>query len=330
MAADKLLQAPAMPKRPDTQESLRIALELMRRIPRKHKVTAAELCSQLQSAGIDRDLRTIQRMLDMLSQHFDIERDDQSKPYGYRWRESARALAVPHLTAQESLLLGLAEDHLRNLLPPRLMRGMESFFAQARRNLGPGSNATLERQWRDKVRVAATTQPLLPPKVLPGVFDTVSEALYANHWLHLNYRNAEGKHTQADVMPLGLAQQGPCLYLACRFRGYDNERSLALHRILAASSSGQPFERPQDFDLRKYHDDGRFNFGEGKRIRLIFEVTRKAGRHLLETPLSLDQQVTELENGDLRIEATVVESSLLKRWLRGFGMEILPESIIIY
>ncbi len=309
-------------QRPDNLKTLRIALELLRRIPRHRKITASELCAELKHAGMDRDLRTIQRQLDMLSEHFDIERDDSSKPYGYRWREQAVALAVPQLSASESLLLSLAEDHLRQLLPPRLMQSMNSFFIQARRNLGPGSSATLEQQWRDKVRVVATTQPLFPPKVKPGVFDAVSDALYANRWLLLDYRSAAGKRTQAQVMPLGLAQQGPCLYLACRFQGYDNERSLALHRISSAEALPQTFERPEGFDLQKYDEDGRFSFGEGKRVLLSFDIELKAGKHLMETPLSMDQQVVTLEDGRLRITATVVESALLRRWLLGFGQSI--------
>src|SRR5947208_7690573 len=36
-----------MPKRPDALETLRLALELLRRIPRKRKVTALELHAQL-------------------------------------------------------------------------------------------------------------------------------------------------------------------------------------------------------------------------------------------------------------------------------------------
>lgn len=174
-----------MAKRSDTLETAILAIELLRRIPRGRKITATELHSQLKDAGIERELRTIQRQLEMLSEHFDIERDDRSKPYGYRWLERAKGLALPNLTAQESLLLGLAEEHLRHLLPARLMSSMDGFFAQARRNLGPDSNATLEREWPKKVRVVATSQPLLPPKIVSGVFETVSDTLYANRWLKL-------------------------------------------------------------------------------------------------------------------------------------------------
>lgn len=320
-----------MAKRSDTLETVLLAVELLRRIPRGRKVPASELHRQLKDAGIDRDLRTIQRQLEMLSEHFEIERDDRSKPYGYRWLEQAKSLAVPNLTPQESLLLQLAEEHLRNLLPTRLMKSMEGFFSQARRNLGPDSSARLEREWPGKVRVVATSQPLLPPKIAPGVFEVVSEALYSNRWLQLDYRNSAGKRNQVEVMPLGLVQQGPRLYLVCRYRGYDNERNLALHRILSAEMSTLTFARPKEFDLEKYDDDGRFGFGEGKKVQLTFRVERHAGFHLMESPLSSDQQVVELNDGPLEITASVIDSAMLEWWLRGFGdaIEVVRQHSIV-
>ncbi len=308
-----------MPKRPDTLDTALLMVELLRRIPRGRKITTGELHQQLQDAGFDRDVRTIQRQLEILSEHFDIERDDRSKPYGYRWRERAQSLALAQLTPQESLLLQLAEEHLKYLLPMRLMKSMDGFFAQARRNLGGGANTALEREWPRKVRVVATSQPLLPPRIAPGVLEAVSEALYANRWLHIDYQNAQGKRRQAQVMPLGLAQQGPRLYLACRYEGFDNERSLALHRIRKAEASTLTFERPPEFDLAKYEADGRFVFGDGQRVRLTFRITREAGLHLTETPLSTDQQVREVDDEWLEISATVVDSAMLEWWLRGFG-----------
>jgi hypothetical protein len=190
-------------QRPDTHETVLLALELMRRIPRQRKVSATDLHEQLQGMGWQRDLRTIQRQVETLSEHFDIERDDRSKPYGYRWRECAQGLAVPQLTPQESLLLQLAEEHLKHLLPARLMQSMDGFFSQARRNLGDSHNqrsdtAALEREWPRKVRVVATSQPLLPPAIAPGVLEAVSDALYANRWLHIDYQNAAGKRQRAQ------------------------------------------------------------------------------------------------------------------------------------
>lgn len=308
-----------MTKRPDIMQTVIIALEMIRRIPKGRFVTAAELHAQLDGMKIERDIRSVQRLLQTLSEHFDIERDDSSKPYRYRWKENARGLSVPGLSAQESLLLTLAERQMATLLPVRLMKSMDGFFTQARERLsGASPSSQNDQAWLQKVRVVSTSQPLLPPKIDPEVFSTVSDALYLDHWLDLEYRNAAGKSQTCRVMPLGLAQQGTRLYLVCRFEGYDNERSLALNRIIRSADTGLGFERPADFDLKKYDDDGRFGYGNGEFIELRFKIEKESGYHLLESALSEDQKVVELD-GEFEITATVVDSSMLDWWLRGFG-----------
>lgn len=307
-----------MSKRPDSLETLQLSHELLRRIPKGRTITAPELHQQLADAGFERDMRTIQRQLEMLAKFYDLDRDDSAKPYRYCWKERARGLSLPSLSTQESLLLMLAEQHLGNLLPAKLMKSMEGFFTQARSQLGDKESTQREREWLQKVRVVSTSQPLLPPKIDPTVFDQVSNALYGNRWLEVDYKNAAGKRSNARVMPLGLAQQGPRMYLVCRFEGYDNERSLALHRILSARASTLTFERPKNFDLKQYDDDGRFGYGEGEHVRLTFRIDKEAGLHLLESPLSADQQMVELDDA-YEITATVVDSDMLEWWLRGFG-----------
>lgn len=307
-----------MATRPDNLETVRLALELLKRIPRHKKITAPELRDQLADIGLERDLRTIQRQLEMLCEHYDIDRDDRSKPYGYSWKKNAKTLSLPTLSEQESVLLTLAEQHLRNLLPASMTRSMDGFFEQARLNLGPGGASKSGREWLKKVRVVSTTQPLLPPKIAPGVFDAVSGALYANHWLDVDYRNVKGDQKPRRVMPLGLAQQGPRMYLVARFEGYENERSLALHRMVKATDTGLPFERPSEFDLQKFDDDGRFGFGSGKRIKLVFWIKRLYGEHILESKLSEDQSF-EVDGEGYRISATVIESDQLRWWLRSLG-----------
>lgn len=310
-----------MAKRPDTMETVQLALELLRRIPPRAPITAEALHGQLEAAGLKRDLRTIQRQLKALCQHFDIECLDQDKPYGYRWKEKAKGFSLPSLGPRESLILALAEQQLKPLLPTMLLKSMESFFAQARRNLDPTTSSVLERQWLNKVRVVSTTQPLLPPKLQPGVFEAVSDALYANKWLWIDYQNASGHRTKSDVMPLGLAQQGERLYLACRFQGFNHERNVAMHRIKAAKATDLLFDRPRDFDFDKYDGDARFLIGDGKRIKLSFRITRTAGLHLLESQLSKDQSVKEHPD-HYDIKATVVDSFLLDQWLRSFGDDV--------
>jgi predicted DNA-binding transcriptional regulator YafY len=311
-----------MPNRANNLDTLLMSLEMLKRIPRMGKISAPELQAQLSEAGFERDLRSVQRLLKALSAQFDIECDVRGRPHGYSWKPQAKGLALPYLNEQESVLLALAEQHLRHLLPASLMKSMEGFFAQARRQLGPHQNTRRARDWLDKVRVVSTTQPLLPPRLRPGVFEAVSNALYADHWLDVVYENAAARRTDAKIMPLGLAQQGPRLFLVCRFDGYDDERSLALHRMHAATDTGLGFARPAGFDLARFDDEGRFGFGAGKRIQLVFRLPKVTGLHLLETPLSADQQFRSLRDGRVEFSATVVESQQLRWWLRHFGEQL--------
>lgn len=312
-----------MKEREDSLSTLKLSLELLKRIPKGRTITAPELRRQLIDADpeFERTPRTIQRLLETLSEFYDIERDDSSKPYRYCWKENARGLSLPGLSTQESLLLTLAEQQLSSLLPAKLMKSMQGFFSQARGQLdqrGHIGSFQREREWLDKVRVVSTSQPLLPPKVDANVFQQVSDALYGNQWLDVDYKNAEGDRKTSRVMPLGLAQQGPCMYLVCRFDGYDNERCLALHRLISAKASTLTFERPKDFDFKQFDDDGRFGYGDGTKIRLRFRIEKEAGLHVVECPLSLDQQVVELDDA-YEIAATVVDSAMLDWWLLGFG-----------
>ena len=215
-----------------------LALEILRRMPRDKSVSPAELHQQLTEQGIQCDLLIIQNILEMLSKHFDIEQQIQNQPYGYsyQWNEDADGFSFPMLSLKESLLLRLAEEHLRNLLPDSLKKSMSSSFRQARHNLATAGKVIPENEWLSKVRVVSTTQTLLPPTIQLGVFEAVSDALFDNHWLRMDYTNAQGRRNQIEVMPLGLAQQGARLYLVCRYaygKGgvYANERSLALNRM---------------------------------------------------------------------------------------------------
>ncbi len=309
-----------MAKRPSPHDTLQLSIELLHAIPKRKTITARELQEKLAANGFSRQPRTIQRLLENLcdTDLYGIERDISCKPYRYRWKESARGLTIGSLSPQECLLLTLAEQQLGSLLPSKLMKSLDSFFDQARSQLGAPTQSQREREWLDKVRVVSTSQPLLPPKVDPDVFEQVSNALYGNQWLDVAYQNAAGKNISAKVMPLGLVQQGLRMYLACRFDGYDDNRSLALHRMLSAKASTLSFERPKDLDLSQMTEDLSFRGDPVKLVRLIFTIDKANGLHIVECPLSKDQQVVEREDG-YEITATVADTDVLDRWLTGFG-----------
>ena len=311
-------------------------LEILKRIPRNRLISATELYQQMLDQGMRVTRRSFQRYMKGICNEYEVEVDCTSKPHGYRWKEYSAGLTLPGLNAQEALLLLLAEQQLSPLLPASLKAGLYPFFEQARRLLGtahltdtPGGKKRQAREWLDKVRVVPTTVPMLPPKMVDGVFEAVSEALLQNHWLNVSYRNAQGQTKTKRIMPLGLAQQGPRLFLVCLFDGYTDTRNLALHRIQSAQNTYASFERPANFDLKTYDDRGQFAYGTGEKIQLRLWVNHYLTLLMEETPLSADQTLQPMEEptpwaGDQArlgalLQATVVQSDLLVRWLRGQG-----------
>lgn len=216
-------------------DTLTFALELLKRIPRSRRISTTELCEQLRDSGWDRNVRTVQRQLDELCRHFDIERDDRSKPYGYQWKANSSGLSILGLTEKESLVLALAQQHLRTLLPPAVMASMDPFFEQANARLAAhphhASRDRAASHWLRKVRLVSSSQPLLVPEIDATVLDAVSSALWHDEWLDVTYRNSARKTSRGQVMPLGLAQQGERLYLVCRFPG---TRTTGLWRFTAS------------------------------------------------------------------------------------------------
>ncbi|MEG9498428.1 helix-turn-helix transcriptional regulator [Mannheimia indoligenes] len=311
-----------MANRPSDIDATLLQLEILRRIPKlPQKIDAKTLHQQLLDAGFERDLRSIQRTLKVLCEHFDIECDERSKPYGYSWKLRSEGLALPILNEQQSLLLKLAEQQLKYLLPTNLMASMKPFFEQADKMVS-GSKDKPEYQWLNKVCSTPTSLPLVPAKIKDEIFSAVSQALFQNKLLHIEYQNQFGKKHSATVMPLAIAQQGASIYLVCRYEGFQNNRLLALHRIRKAEISTFTFERPKDFDLKAYQNDGHLGFGNGDKIRLTFSIDKQAGFHLTETPLSKDQKILEESDNHYRFQATVADNDMLEWWIRKFGEDI--------
>lgn len=231
-----------------TQEQVALVFELYKRIPQSYKTTAKELQVQLNEVGIERDIRTIQRNLDVIVQYFDIEKDDRTKPYGYRRRSYDIAAFGP----QEMLLLNLAEEYLKYLLPVSLVRTLKSTFSDAKYHLFPNLTNEKERQWLKKIRLIIKEPHDLPPKISTEIFEKVNHALYNNYWISMTYRNAPQEDKDKEAMPLGLAQQGLIVYLVFRFKGDQMEQVVAIHDIVKVSLSSFAFTYPSDFELADF------------------------------------------------------------------------------
>ena len=125
------------------------------------------------------------------------------------------------------------------------------------------------------------------------------------------------------VNPLGLVQQGAMVYLVATIYLYRDPRILTLHRVRSARLSETPAEPPEGFNLQGYIQSGAFGFGEYDRwIDLVAVFKSGAGEHLLETPLSAEQQAERLTPGEVKIGARVICTPQLVWWLTGLGPDV--------
>lgn len=292
-------------------------LRIVPRTPRR--ITVQELRQCLKGEGFETTDRTIQRDLVALSSHFPLVDDEERKPFGWSWAADARAFDLPGLSVSEAIALTLAGQYLRTLLPASVVGALTPHFLAAHHRLDAEPQPRRGGSWLNKVRSVPPTQPLRPPRVLDEVQAVVSEALFLERQVEIDYRRRGGASAETwRIHPLALVQRGSVLYLHCRIGDYLDARNLPLHRILRAVMLAGAAEPPPGHDMDAKTADGIWHFGGGGALSVTLRFAREAGEHLFETPLADDQQIDE-EGDALTVRAVVADTPQLRWWLRGFG-----------
>jgi predicted DNA-binding transcriptional regulator YafY len=310
------------------QQSLLRQWHMLRMVPRApSKVSARELCERLRDADFVVDVRTVQRDLKELACVFPISVDESDRPYGWSWLRDASSFDLPGMTLPEALTLTLVEQHLRHHLPPSATDALRPHFQSASRVLSAVDDTAPSRTWLDKVRSVPPQQPLQPPRMDEDCQRTVYLALMQDRQLKLRYRkrDAEVPTVYEHVHPLAVVQRGGLIYLVCMFAGFEDVRTIALHRVQQAEARYEPARKKAGFDIDAYIASGQFGVIAGGPITLRALFTRAAGEHLHETPLSADQVLSVTADGRLQLSATVPNTRALVWWLLGFGDGVVVE-----
>ena len=293
---------------------------MLRTIPRfPKKISASEINSKLDSEHFKVTKRTVERDLIELSSTFPLVLDDKSKPYGWSWSKDAPSFDLPGLTKNEALILMLVEQNLMQIIPPSLFAAMSPYFRASKQQLDILSKEKKIQPWSKKIRSIQPAQPLIPPQINSEIQDIVTEALLNDFKLKITYQTKSKASNVYTVSPLCLVQRGSIIYIQVNFENKSNTRILALHRIKAAEILHDNFKPPKNFDIDKNIEDGFFGFAPGEKLHLVAKFKSISGQHLFETPLSKDQVIKELENGDLVISATVLNNPQLFWWILAFG-----------
>ena len=229
--------------------------------------------NELEEVGTPIPVRRLQRLLQRLcsSEEFSVVSDTRAKPYGYRRMNPKSDLGGTRLKPEECVVLRLAEEQMKYLLPAAVMESLRPLFDRAREAMKESPVGDPAAGWLKKVATVPGKLPVMPSKILPRIFSAVSKALWNNTKLDIEYENSSGDVKTGAVSPLGLVQQDERTYLVCVFEGFNDVRHLALHRLRSAETLPFVAERPEDFELDTYVADRHFNFSNGEKVRLVLE-----------------------------------------------------------
>jgi predicted DNA-binding transcriptional regulator YafY len=227
----------------------------------------------------------------------------------------------------------IISEFSKNLLPMETVEFLKPYFSLSEKMLNSVTDNTLTK-WPEKIRIINNWFPTMPPKQSEGILREIYTALLEERKVAVIYRKRGAETgTHYEVNPLGLVMKGSIFYLICTHAinpTLDDLRTFSLHRFESATVLDEHWTIPDGFDLDEQIKRGKFNYSDGSQIKVQFLFDKESAIHLRETPVSLDQRLTERQDGRILLEATILDSEPMRWWLLGFGnsVEVLaPETL---
>jgi len=287
---------------------------------------ASEIAIKLNESGYAVSLRTVQRDLQELSEIFDIEVNDKNpRDYGWRWIKGTN-LNIPGMSVSEALAMRLVKTHMKQLLPPVMLDGLQGVFNQAQDKLDKleTNNSNHSKDWLNKVRIVSPSQPMLAPSIDREVQANIYQALLDLKQIRVNYQPINNPKIKEYLLhPLGLIMRGAVSYLVASAWDYTEAQLYALHRFSKVVILDEVVKVPEGFNLDESIANGLGEFAnQGAPIKLELRCAKWVTAYLTETPLSVDQKIEPDVDEWCRVTATVNDTWQLHWWLMGQGNEI--------
>ena len=296
-------------------------LQLIPRAP-QYKATTT-LQDLLAERGFNIELRSIQRDLEKMSNHFPLLCNKDERPYRWSFDPGFKS-NLPAMDTATALTLVLAEEYLKGLLPQIAVDKLNPQFDVARKFLD-GLQENGYANWARKVRAIPNGKALLPAAIDPHVWQGVSDALLERSAIDVQYLSRQQREVKPFTLhPQGLVVRHSVSYMVATVNNYDDIRQFALHRIRQLAPSKTPFRPQPEFSVATYIAKGAFGYPlDQQQLELVAKIDRAMAWLLAETPVSTQQQLSEPDqDGWVTLTATVPNDQQTQWWIMGFGARI--------
>lgn len=294
-------------------------IQVLRAIPSGHWIGTAELSEKLKAQGIEIHIRSLQRDLHSLSKVFELENDGNKDGIGWRWKESAKKLELPEMEPSVALTFKMVRKLLEQFMPENTFEELSPYFQNSEQILNSLNDNQLS-SWASKVSLVSRNQPLSSPKIDSGALSSIYGALLSDIQITAEYKPRNEELREYIINPHGLVVVDQIIYLIGTLWEYKDIKQFALHRFKSAKANGYKVNKLENFDLNAYIKEGHFEFvmPEDDTIKLKIHISKGIAKHLSESKLSNDQDITE-RDGKLTLTATTKNTKQLRWWLLGFG-----------
>ena len=290
-------------------------------------ITVAEIVAKLRD---EHDFekaneRNIQRDLLKLSEQFSIVHTEGVKPYLWSWVKD-KPTDLPLMGSHSAIAFHMVEQHLTPLLSKNSLVQLEHYFVRSKEILERKTEKT-NRDWLAKSRVVPRSLQLNQAPVKEGVIEAITQALYEERQLDVEYQSVQAARTGETkkylIHPYGILYRDSVIELIGR-KSTDDKRAIKrwmLHRFIKADMLIEGSTIPPAFNIDEYiKSQLAFPFS-GDEIQFKAWFHEYALNNVRETHLGDDQTIEEIEGGAI-VTATVRDTNELKQWILGQGERV--------
>ncbi|PRR86047.1 HTH domain protein [Clostridium luticellarii] len=165
---------------------------------------------------------------------------------------------------------------------------------------------------------------------LENKISKVNYSMNKGRSLNINYFSINKSNlTMRKVDPYNLIFKQGDWYIIGYCHMKDDVESFKLNRIKSLEVSSDIYIRPHNFSLKDYLRDHWELFMEGN-IKVVVKFNRNISSFIKEVQWTVNQNVAELENGNVLLSFYVDDVEDVKEWVMGFGRNaevIEPEKL---
>ncbi len=292
-----------------TISTLHRTLEMLKVVPVYPRfILSKDVCMHLESIDAGVSKRTVERDLMALTDIVGLTFGES--PEGYKWSFAydSKHQFIPALSPDEALSLKLVQKHLKLFLPSASFEKLNALFAKSDDVLENHANAS---EWPSLVQAMPASLSPTPSHVDQAMIDKVYEALMQKRWLVIEYGD---KSKQYKIKPVGVVIRDKKLVLVALYDGFDEARSLLVHRIKYLEMSSDKFTTT--FDMEKYvRDQIAAVLLSDNKINLQFHAKGYVKKLLQESTLDASQVLTDIDETWTKVTLTLPHTIELENWL---------------